>query len=175
MLNRAAEHIIIPCAGQAVRAKQRQQPCSSSIALGAGLLAGIASIPILAVTGIVTRDAARTFNALPVAGLGQLPARSELLDSHGNLIAYYYPRNIYRVPVRYSQIAPVMRNAIIAIEDERFYQHGALDLRGTIRALTTTLSGADTQGGSDIAQQYVKNACILAAQNREAGSGGAAR
>lgn len=135
------------------------------IALGAGLLAGIASIPILAVTGIVTRDAARTFNALPVAGLGLLPARSELLDSHGNLIAYYYPRNIYRVPVRYGQIAPVMRHAIIAIEDERFYQHGALDLRGTIRAMTTTLSGAGTQGGSDIAQQYVKNACILAAQN----------
>jgi membrane peptidoglycan carboxypeptidase len=57
-----------------------------------------------------------------------------------------------------------MRNAIIAIA-EIGYQHGALDLRGTIRALTTTLSGADTQGGSDIAQQYVKNACILAAQN----------
>jgi membrane peptidoglycan carboxypeptidase len=135
------------------------------IAFGAGLLAGIASIPILAVTGIVTRDAARTFNTLHVAGLGQLPARSEVLDSRGKLLAYYYPRNIYRVPVRYSQIAPVMRNAIIAIEDERFYQHGALDLRGTIRALTSTLSGSGTQGGSDIAQQYVKNACILAAQN----------
>jgi membrane peptidoglycan carboxypeptidase len=135
------------------------------IALGAGLLAGIAGIPILAVTGIATRNAARTFNALPVAGLGQLPARSELLDSRGNLIAYYYPRNIYRVPVSYRAIAPVMRSAIIAIEDERFYQHGALDVRGTIRALTTTLSGSGTQGGSDIAQQYVKNACILAAQS----------
>ncbi len=135
------------------------------IALGAGLLAGIAGIPILAVTGIATRNAARAFNALPVAGLGQLPARSELLDSRGHLIAYYYPRNIYRVPVRYSAIAPVMRHAIIAIEDERFYQHGALDVRGTIRALTTTLSGSGTQGGSDIAQQYVKNACILAAQS----------
>ncbi|MDR2986615.1 MAG: transglycosylase domain-containing protein, partial [Nocardiopsaceae bacterium] len=135
------------------------------IALGAGLLTGIAGIPILAVTGIVTRDAARTFNDLPVSGLGVLPARSEILDSRGKLIAYYYPRNIYRVPVRYDQIAPVMRNAIIAIEDERFYEHGALDLHGTIRALTTTLTGSGTQGGSDIAQQYVKNACILAARN----------
>jgi membrane peptidoglycan carboxypeptidase len=87
------------------------------IALGAGLLTGIAGIPILAVSGIVTRDAARTFNALQVAGLGVLPARSEILDSRGNLIAYYYPRNIYRVPVRYDQIAPIMRDAIIAIED----------------------------------------------------------
>jgi membrane peptidoglycan carboxypeptidase len=135
------------------------------VALGGGLLAGIAGIPFLAVTGIVTRDAARTFNHMSVAGLGVLPARSELIDSRGNLLAYYYPRNIYRVPVRYDQIAPVMRNAIIAIEDERFYHHGALDFRGTIRALTTTLSGSGTQGGSDIAQQYVKNACILAAQS----------
>lgn len=134
------------------------------IALGAGLLAGLAGVPFLAVTAIVTRDAARTFNGLPVSHLGLLPARSELLDSRGHLIAYYYPHNLYRVPVGYGQIAPVMRNAIIAIEDQRFYQHGALDLRGTIRALATTLSGAGTQGGSDIAQQYVKNACILAAQ-----------
>ena len=140
-----------------------------AIALGAGLLSGLAGIPFLAVTGVVTRDAARTFNTLPVSRLGLLPARSELRDSRGHLIAYYYPRNIYRVPVSYGQISPVMRDAIIAIEDERFYQHGALDLRGTIRALTTTLSGAGTQGGSDIAQQYVKNACILAAQTtREA-------
>ena len=141
----------------------------AAIALGAGLLSGLAGIPFIAVTGVVARDAARTFNTLPVSRLGLLPARSALLDSRGHLIAYYYPHNIYRVPVSYDQIAPVMRDAIIAIEDERFYQHGALDLRGTIRALTTTLSGAGTQGGSDIAQQYVKNACILAAQTaREA-------
>jgi membrane peptidoglycan carboxypeptidase len=137
------------------------------VALAAGLLTAATTLPFLGVAGIATRDAATTFNALRVAGLGQLPARSELLDSSGHLIAYYYPRNIYRVPVTYDQIAPVMRHAIIAIEDERFYHHGALDLHGTIRALATTLSGAGTQGGSDIAQQYVKNACILAAQSPE--------
>lgn len=137
------------------------------VALVAGLLAAAATLPFVGPAGLATRDAARTFNDLRVAGLGQLPARSELLDSHGHLIAYYYPRNIYRVPVTYDQIAPVMRNAIIAIEDERFYQHGALDPHGSIRALATTLSGAGTQGGSDIAQQYVKNACILAAQKPE--------
>jgi membrane peptidoglycan carboxypeptidase len=134
------------------------------VALAGGLLTAAATLPILGAAGIATRDAARTFNSLRVAGLGQLPARSELLDSSGHLMAYYYPRNIYRVPVAYNRIAPVMRNAAIAIEDERFYHHGALDLHGAIRALAMTLSGAGTQGGSDIAQQYVKNACILAAQ-----------
>jgi membrane peptidoglycan carboxypeptidase len=134
------------------------------VALAAGLLTAAVTLPFVGAAGIATRDAARTFNSLRVAGLGQLPARSELLDSSGHLMAYYYPRNIYRVPVAYNQIAPVMRSAIIAIEDERFYDHGALDLHGTVRALATTLFGAGTQGGSDIAQQYVKNACILAAQ-----------
>lgn len=135
-----------------------------TVSLGAGLLTAAVALPFVGAAGLATSNAAKAFNDLPVSGLGQLPARSELVDAHGHLIAYYYPRNIYRVPVSYRQIAPVMRDAIVAIEDERFYHHGALDLRGTIRALATTLSGAGTQGGSDIAQQYVKNACVLAAQ-----------
>lgn len=135
-----------------------------TVSLGAGLLSAAVALPFVGAAGIATSDATKTFNDLHVAGLGVLPARSELLDAHGHLIAYYYPRNIYRVPVTYRQIAPVMRDAIVAIEDERFYHHGALDLKGTIRALVTTLSGAGTQGGSDIAQQYVKNACVLAAR-----------
>ena len=59
-----------------------------------------------------------------------------------------------------------MREAIVAIEDYRFYQHGAFDLHGTLRALFNDLSGQPTQGGSTLAQQYVKNACILTARNR---------
>ena len=98
-----------------------------------------------------------------VAGLGVLPARSELLDSSGHVIAYFYPRGIYRVPVSYNQIAPVMRNAVVAIEDERFFSHGAIDFRATLRAIIADLRGHLVQGGSTIAQQYVKNACILTA------------
>jgi len=135
----------------------------AALSLTGGLLTAAATLPFLGAAGIATRDAARTFDTLGVAGLGQLPARSELLDAHGHLIAYYYPRNIYRVPVSYSQIAPVMRNAIVAIEDARFYSHGAFDLHGTVRAMISTLSGSQVQGGSTLAQQYVKNACILMA------------
>ncbi len=131
--------------------------------LTGGLLTAAATLPFLGAAGIATKDAAKTFNTLAVAGLGQLPARSELLDADGHLIAYYYPRGIYRVPVSYRQIAPVMRNAIVAIEDARFYSHGAFDLHGTLRALFSTLSGKQVQGGSTLAQQYVKNACILTA------------
>lgn len=113
--------------------------------------------------GIAVRDATETFNGLTVPALAQLPTRSEILNSRGGVIAYYYPNHIYRVPVSYNRIAPSMREAIIAIEDSRFYQHGALDIRGTTRALTTDLFGGQVQGGSTLAQQYVKNALILTA------------
>ena len=50
-----------------------------------------------------------------------------------------------------------MRQAIVAIEDARFYQHGAIDLKGTIRASINNLQHKPVQGGSTLAQQYVKN------------------
>jgi membrane peptidoglycan carboxypeptidase len=148
--------------GQGRYGKSKAVATLMAAGLAAGLLSAAVALPVLTPAGIATRDAATTFDHMPVAGLGRLPARSEIVDAHGHLIAYYYPRGIYRVPVTFQQIAPVMRRAIIAIEDSRYYQHGALDFRGTIRALATTLSG-QTQGGSDIAQQYVKNACLLTA------------
>ena len=63
-----------------------------------------------------------------------------------------------------SKIAPVMRQAQLAIEDHRFYEHGALDLRGTMRALVRNSSGSETQGGSSISQQYVKMVQVEACQ-----------
>ena len=83
------------------------------------------------------------------------------------MLAYYYPRDIDRVPVIYSQIAPVMRQAIVAIEDSRFYKHGAIDFRGTVRALVNNLEHKSVQGGSTLAQQYVKNVEILSAPDPE--------
>jgi len=123
---------------------------------------------------VVTRDTAKTFNDLKVPKLGVVPTRSEIVDSSGHLIAYYYPAHKYRIPVGYEAIAPAMRNAIIAIEDSRFYQHGALDPRGFFRALVFDLQHKAVQGGSDLAQQYVKNALVLTAPNGAAAAQAAA-
>jgi membrane peptidoglycan carboxypeptidase len=133
-------------------------------ALGGGLVAAIA-LPAVGGVGTLVRNAANHFNALSTPELHQLPVRSELLDSRGHLLAYYYQRGIDRVPVPYSQIAPAMRTAIVAIEDSRFYQHGAIDFRGTIRALVNDLEHKPIQGGSTLAQQYVKNVEILSSSN----------
>jgi membrane peptidoglycan carboxypeptidase len=138
------------------------------VTAAAALLLAAAFFPVLGITGIAVRDAANTFITLQVGKLGAAPARSVLLDAENQPLAYFYPYNVYRVPVSFNQIAPVMRNAIIAIEDDSFYTQGALDPRATLRALVSTGSGAQLQGASTIAQQYVKNIKELQAGNNQA-------
>jgi penicillin-binding protein 1A len=73
--------------------------------------------------------------------------------------------NQKRILLTEDQIAPVMKHAIIAIEDKRFYTNDGVDVRGIGRALyQDLLAQKAVQGGSTIAQQFVKNA--LAAQDR---------
>ena len=62
-----------------------------------------------------------------------------------------------------------MQNAIIAIEDERYYDHGAIDIQGTIRALIKNTASDDViQGGSSITQQLVKMTRLQNAGDDEA-------
>ena len=64
-----------------------------------------------------------------------------------------------RVLVDSDDIAPMMKHAIVAIEDRRFYDHRGVDLRGIVRAAWQDVRNKDAvQGGSTITQQYVKNA-----------------
>jgi membrane peptidoglycan carboxypeptidase len=133
------------------------------MAVVAALLAAAVVLPFVAIAGIATRDAADTFYNLPVSTLGTAPARSVIYDAEGRPLAYFYPNDVYRVPVSYNQIAPIMRQAIVAIEDNAFFHEGALDPRGTLRAVLHNSGGGGLQGASTLAQQYVKNVRILQA------------
>ena len=61
------------------------------------------------------------------------PPGRKVLMGNGKMLAYFYDEN--RISVKLDKIAPVMRQAQLAIEDHRFYEHGALDFKGTLRAL----------------------------------------
>jgi penicillin-binding protein 1A len=64
-----------------------------------------------------------------------------------------------RVLVGSDAIAPIMKQAIVAVEDKRFYEHNGVDVRGIFRALWQDVrSKSVVEGGSTITQQYVKNA-----------------
>jgi membrane peptidoglycan carboxypeptidase len=83
-------------------------------------------------------------------------------DAKGKAFARFYEE--YREVVGFDEIADVMKTAIVSIEDYRFYEHGAIDLEGTLRALATNLrSGQVSQGGSSITQQYVKQVLLNSA------------
>ncbi|MDX6665486.1 MAG: penicillin-binding protein [Solirubrobacteraceae bacterium] len=83
---------------------------------------------------------------------------SVLTDVYGHPIGVLVD-NKNLVYVDYSHIAPVMRQAIIAIEDRRFFTNSGIDIRGIGRAFVNDVfGGGGTQGGSTITQQFVKNA-----------------
>jgi len=66
-----------------------------------------------------------------------------------------------RVIVRSDQIAPVMKHAIVDVEDRRFFEHRGLDLHGMARALWADVRNEKiVEGGSTITQQFVKNAYV---------------
>ena len=62
-----------------------------------------------------------------------------------------------RIWVDFDSIPKVLRDATIAIEDKRFETHHGVDWHGTLRAVFSTLTNGNTQGGSTITQQLIKN------------------
>jgi penicillin-binding protein 1A len=70
-----------------------------------------------------------------------------------------------RILVDTDQISPIMQQAIVAIEDKRFYEHHGVDLRSIARAVWADLAHKGVvQGGSTITQQFVKNSCVTSAR-----------
>jgi membrane peptidoglycan carboxypeptidase len=137
-----------------------------AVAAVMGVLAAGLAMPFAAVTGLAGSTVSKNLNKIPANLVAEpLAQRTRLLGSHGTVLATLYDQN--RVNVSLSEVAPVMRKAIVAIEDYRFYQHGALDLRGTMRAFVTNqTSGGVTQGGSSITQQMVKMTLVNQAKTK---------
>ncbi|WP_418275829.1 transglycosylase domain-containing protein [Isoptericola jiangsuensis] len=90
-----------------------------------------------------------------------LSQQSRIYASNGRLLATFYYQN--RIVKPLDEISDYMEQAVIAIEDERFYEHNGIDARGITRAALNNLSGEDTQGASTLTQQYVKNMLIESA------------
>jgi membrane peptidoglycan carboxypeptidase len=129
-------------------------------ALTGVLVAGVA-FPVVAGFGLVAREGAQQFESLPAELVEPpLPQSSRIVASDGSTLAVAY-FNENRVVVPFAKIPKVMRDAILAIEDDRFYEHGGVDLKGMVRAaVRNSQAGEVQQGASTITQQYVKNVMI---------------
>ncbi len=86
-------------------------------------------------------------------------AASQFYDNKGQVI-YTTASAEKRLPISFDKIPKHLQKAVIAIEDNRFYEHGGIDYRGTLRALVTNITGGEVQGGSTITQQLAKNAFL---------------
>lgn len=149
---RVASHVVVMVAVSAV--------------LGV-IVAGLA-IPFAGVLSVGARNASEAMDDLPEElDTESLPQRTQILDSQGNVMATIYDQN--RVEVSLNQISRTMVKSILAIEDYRFYEHGAIDLKGTLRAFVTNAAndGAAVQGGSSITQQLVKQTLVTQATTDE--------
>ncbi len=136
--------------------------------LGVSVLAGVLVaglvLPVLGSLGLAARESAEGFESLPAElETPPLPERSRILAADGSLIATFYYEN--RVSIPLSEVSPLMRQATVAIEDARFYEHSGIDLRGTMRAFINNQAGEDVQGGSTLTQQYVKQVLLESAQD----------
>ena len=133
-----------------------------AVLAGAVLAAGL--LPLVGTAALAATAAVRGFESLPQRVVApDLPQSSVLLARDGSTLATLYAQNRLTVPL--SEIAPVMQQAILAVEDSRFYEHKGVDLQGTTRAiLATYLGDGDVQGGSTITQQYVKNILVETAR-----------
>jgi len=131
----------------------------SAVVVTALVLSGVALaavVPIALVATAAARDLGGSAHPLGRL-LGRPPASSVVYAADGSVLAVLHADQD-RTVVPLSAVPVTVRDAVLAIEDARFYAHGALDLRGIIRAAVTDLfSGHISQGGSDLTQQYVKN------------------
>ncbi|MFE5483653.1 transglycosylase domain-containing protein [Streptomyces sp. NPDC056527] len=127
--------------------------------LSGAVLAGIA-LPAAGALGLAAKGTVEGFDEIPSnLKTPPLSQRTTILDSEGGHLATVYSRDRKVVPLE--KISPYMQKAIVAIEDSRFYEHGAIDLKGVLRAINRNAqSGGVAQGASTLTQQYVKNVFV---------------
>ncbi|WP_298806401.1 transglycosylase domain-containing protein [uncultured Pseudokineococcus sp.] len=132
----------------------------------AGLLVAGLAVPVVATAGAGADAAVDMFEDLPTQlDPSALPVRSTIRYADGSPMTGFYAEN--RVIVPLDAVAPVMSDAVVAIEDSRFYEHGGADPQGIARAFVNNVTGGGTQGASTLTQQWIKN--VLLQQAREAG------
>jgi len=138
----------------------------SGLSAIAGALAMVVLAPILLVGGFAATAGISIFENLPdyikPVNASQASTLYGIKNGQPVEVAKFYDEN--RISIDYNEMSPNIRNAVVATEDPRFFEHGGVDLISLIRAtLTNAAMGGGGPGGSTITMQYVKNSLVEAA------------
>ncbi len=126
-----------------------------AVALVAGVLAAGLVLPAAAGAGYLTRSGTDFYEELPTElEIPPVSQTSTMVAADGSLIATFFSEN--RTSTSLNRMGEWAPKAIVSVEDERFFEHGGVDTRGTLRALGNNVLGGSQQGASTLTQQYVK-------------------
>ena len=127
------------------------------IPLGIVVVLAAAVVVYIAILASDLNSQAATFD---LSKLEQMESASVILDRNGKIFGQIYVENRETVP--YDQLPRDLVNAVVAVEDAKFYQHGGYDFFGIVRAALKNLTaGHVRQGGSTITQQLARNSFAL--------------
>ncbi|MGH8879457.1 MAG: transglycosylase domain-containing protein, partial [Stackebrandtia sp.] len=133
-----------------------------------GLVVALGMLPLAGMSGWAAKSGAENFDTLPADfKLPEAPDASTLYASDGKTVLATFGDQ-YRIKVKTDAISPTMKDAIIAAEDTRFYQHNGIDSQSILRALAANFSSGEvSEGASTITMQYVRQVLAYSATTAE--------
>ncbi|WP_082413647.1 transglycosylase domain-containing protein [Arthrobacter sp. Edens01] len=137
--------------------------------LGVSVLCGVLTaglfVPMAAGAGSAASASITFFDGLPAdLERATLATPTRIVAADDSLIATLYEEN--RQPVTFDQISPHMVDALLSVEDYRYYEHGGVDVQGIFGAIASNVSNGTSRGASTITQQFVTNVLINSANER---------
>jgi penicillin-binding protein 1A len=138
------------------RRRHQHHTGARPLLLGFGIVLAVAIVAVLGVVGYVIAVAASAPSLSSLKPIDQ-GATSVVYAADGQRLGFIQSP-ILRTPVPSSAIPQTMKDATVAIEDRRFYQHKGVDFEGIVRAAVKNLQSHGTvQGGSTLTMQLIKN------------------
>jgi 1A family penicillin-binding protein len=142
--------------------REKRQRGHNVVARVAAIIAAIFGILLLAVAAVALVYVSNALKGLPNVddpNAFKVAQPTKVYSADGKLLANFYLENRDVVPI--SKISTDLANAVVAVEDERFYQHGGFDTYGIARAIMIDITtGSTKEGASTITQQYIRNTIL---------------
>lgn len=126
----------------------------------AAILVALVVLGVAVVGALVVNNLQKTLPDLDIRNAKGRDQTSVITDRNGKVLSTLFAEQ-NREDVKLSQMPQQLRQAVVATEDKRFYEHDGVDPIGIARALVVDIiKGSKAQGGSTITQQYVKQAFV---------------